>query len=150
MRALNSKMDTGKTPMLRFQEEIKMNASSLICSHEYSKALNGFLNRVMKVAPCFNGLSGMWCCKSHKRRSYETFFWRRCCSVEFVMALLKVNRCKWNGARWARSFIKNEWSSNAGGDEIPGLWNAKPQPFPLRLGFLLSLSLSLFLAQSFC
>lgn len=25
------------------------------------------------------------------------------------------------------------------GDEIPCLWNAKPLPFPLRLGFLLSL-----------
>lgn len=68
--------------------------------------------------------------------------------AEFVMVLLKVNRSKCNGACWARSFIKNKWSSNVQGDEISGLWNAKPQPFPLRLGFLLSLCF-LFLVQSF-
>lgn len=41
-------------------------------------------------------------------------------------------------------FINNKRSSN--GREIkpalPGLWNAKPQPFPLRLGFLLSVFFS--------
>lgn len=65
---------------------------------------------------------------------------------EFLIVLLKVNRSKRNGAWRARSFIKNKWSSNIRGDEIvlPSLWNAKPQPFPLRLGFLLSL----FLVQS--
>lgn len=52
-------MDTDKTHMYRFMEKIKSDASSLILSHEYSRALNGFLNRVMKLTQCLNGLNGM-------------------------------------------------------------------------------------------
>lgn len=56
---LNNKTDTGKTHMYRFIDRIKSNASSLIRSHEYSKALNGFLNRVMKLTQRLNGLNGI-------------------------------------------------------------------------------------------
>lgn len=52
-------MDTGKTHMYRFMKKIKSNASSLIRSREYSKALHGFLNRVMKLTQRLNGLNGM-------------------------------------------------------------------------------------------
>lgn len=56
-------MDTGKTHMHRFMKKIinnkKSNASSLIRSREYSKALHGFLNRVMKLTQSLNGLNGM-------------------------------------------------------------------------------------------
>lgn len=41
------------------------------------------------------------------------------------MVMLKVNRSKCNGAWWARSFIKNKWSSKVQGDEIAVLVECK-------------------------